>query len=172
LKSPFIINHANFTNLKLLDEKNVFHNNAHISEAKQMAKDVGLDLVCFSEPSGNELAFCKILDYGKWKYTEEKKNKKLKKESKKQSKEIRFSPLIDDGDIGHKIKRAEGFLDQNLDVVFAMRLKGRQRGRFKEAEEKLNSIIAMCENAEEVSRRKNGNGIIVRLTKNKTGGKT
>lgn len=164
MKHPFIVNYVNFTSLKLLDANNAFHQEVNIAKAKDMAKDAGLDLVCFKEPSNNELAFCKILDYNKWKYSEDKKNKKLKKETKKQSKEIRFTPLISDNDVEHKVKRAEDFLKHNSDVVFSMILKGRQKVYFKEAEQKLDSIIATCKNSQEVSRRKNSNGIVVRLT--------
>jgi len=162
---PFIVKYVDFTVFNLIDENNVFHKEMHISKAKELAKDISLDLVCFSIPSGNQLALCKLIDFGKWKYDEEKRVKKLKKENKKQDKEIRFSPVIDDNDIRHKVKSASDFIEDNFEVSFVMKLKGRQRAFYKEAEVKLNYIIMMCENAKETSRRKTGNSITVRLTK-------
>lgn len=161
----FIIKYADFTVLKLIDANNVFHKEIHISKAKDMAKIAGLDLVCFNKPSGSELAFCKIIDFGKWKYSEEKKSKKLKSESKHQDKEIRFSPLIADNDINHKVKQASEFIDEGMDVTFTMQLKGRQKIYFKEAEEKMTNIVKMCDNAKEISRKTSGGNISVRLTK-------
>jgi len=162
---PFVIKHVDFTTMNVVDENDVFHKDIHISKAKEMAKDVSLDLVCFSTPSEKGLALCKLVDFGKWKYDEEKRVEKLKKENKKQEKEIRFSPVIDDNDIQHKVKLASSFLDNNFDVSFTMRLKGRQIAFYNDAETKLDSIIVMCKNAEEISRRKTGNSITVRLTK-------
>ncbi|HUV84492.1 MAG TPA: translation initiation factor IF-3 [Methanosarcinales archaeon] len=162
---PFVIKYADFQTLKLLDTNNVFHNGIHISKAKEMAAEAGLDLVCFTNPSGNELALCKIIDYGKWKYNEEKRKKKLQSENKRQNKEIRFSPVIDDNDVKHKVKQACGFIDDNCEVTFFMKLKGRQRSHFNEAEDRMTSIIQMCENAKEISRKKTGNSITVRLSK-------
>jgi translation initiation factor IF-3 len=164
---PFVIKYADFTTLKLLDANNEFHNEVHIAKAKELADVAGLDLVCFNKPSGSNLAFCKILDYGKWRYAEEKKQKKLKKENKKHNKEIRFSPVIDQNDINHKLKQATDFLEDGSEVTFTMILKGRQKAHYKEAEERMNSIILMCDNGKEVSRSKTGGSISVRLTKKK-----
>ena len=87
------------------------------------------------------------------------------KEQKRVTKEVRFSPLISDNDIGHKIKKAKKFIEGNDEVLFFMQLKGRQRAFFKEAELKMNEIVSLCTNGKEISRKKTGNNITVRLTK-------
>ena len=165
---PFIVKYVDFHATRLIDSNNNFYQEINIGKAKQMAKDAGLDLVCFKSPSkgdSSELAFCKIIDYGKWRYSEEKRKKKSQTH-KKQTKEIRFSPSISDHDIEHKLKQVEEFLTKGDDVIFSMRLKGRQRFYFDEAEEKMNGIIKMCENyGKELNRRKTKNMINVRMGK-------
>ena len=164
---PYIVKYANFDSARLIDQDNNFHAQVRIADAKRMAQDAELDLVCFNEPDGKQLAFCKIIDYGKWKYSEEKKKKKQHQVSKRSIKEIRFSPVIGEHDIEHKIKQAKGFLEDGDEVVFSMRLKGRQRAHFDDAEKKLNEIVAMCGDINIVSVKKGAGFINIRIVKNK-----
>ena len=163
---PYIVKYAKFQRTRLIDNNNQFHKDIGIGDAKAIAQETELDLVCFNEPTESELAFCKIIDFCKWKYVEEKKKKKQQKVSRHATKEVRFSPLIGDHDIEHKLKQAREFIENGDEVVFSMRLKGRQRSYFKEAEERLNDIVAMCENAKVLSTRKNPSMINIRLGKN------
>lgn len=161
---PFVVDWADFKETRMLDENQNFIPRIAIGEAKEKAKDLGLDLVCFNLPSSNALAFCKILDFGKWEYQEEKSKKKQKHDSNKGKKEIRFSMSIDTHDIEHKIKQAKEFFAEGDDVTFTMRLKGRQRAHFSEAKEKMDEIVAMCsEEAKELSRKESNTFISVRL---------
>jgi len=163
-KDPYILSGREFSSVKLVDHNNVFHDSIGIDSAAAIAKDSGLDLVCFGEESSGDLPFCKILDFGKWKYNEDKSKRKQHKEQKKSSKEIRFSLVISDNDIKHKINQAVGFLQKQDDVVLAMHLKGRQRAMFGEAKQKMNDIVNMClANGKEVSRKEKENAITVRL---------
>jgi len=164
---PFVVKFADFTITKLVDHNNEFHDQVRIGEAKNMAQEAGLDLVCFNKPDKNSSALCKIIDYGKWKYSEEKKKKK-NKEGKKSTKEIRLSPVISDHDVEHKLKQAKEFLEDGDDVVLAMRIKGRQRAHLDVAELRMNEIIAKCsEYGTEVQRKKNSGLITVRIIKGK-----
>ena len=163
---PYIVKYADFNFTDLVDHNNQYHKAVPIGIAKQMAKDANLELVCFTQPSSKSGALCKIIDFGKWKYNNDKKAKKQSKEHKKVTKEIRFSPVISDNDVSHKIKQALKFLDEDDDVIFSMRLKGRQRAHFKEAEERMNEILKLCDgHGEEVSRKKSSSMIIVRFAK-------
>lgn len=165
---PFVVKYADFTTTKLVDASNNYHASIGIGEAKRMAQDAGLDLVCFNKPTRNDLALCKIVDYGKWKYSNEKKKKRQDKAHKMVTKEIRLSPVIGDHDVEHKIKHVQEFIEEGNDVLFSMRLKGRQRIHFKDAEDRMSEIVAMCsEYAKEVSRKKSSNKIDVRITSNK-----
>ena len=62
---PFVIRYADFTVTKLIDEQGTYYERIGISEAKKKAQDAGLDLVCFNKPGKNDIAFCKIVDFGK-----------------------------------------------------------------------------------------------------------
>lgn len=165
---PFVVKHGDFATTRLIDINEHYHQSIPTGDAKTMAKEAGLDLVCFNKPDEKTLALCKIVDFGKWKYSNEKKKKKQVKEGKQITKEIRLSPVISSNDINHKIKHVKGFIEDGNDVVLFMRIKGRQRAHFDVAEEKMNEIVAMClEYSEEVSRRKNPSMIAVRLSSNK-----
>jgi translation initiation factor IF-3 len=163
---PYVVSYADFKATRLIDEDLNFHHNINIGEAKRLAQNAGLDLVCFNEPDAKNLAFCKILDFGKWRYQEEKRKKKQNKEHRRETKEIRFSPVISDHDVEHKVKQVREFLEQGDDVLFTMRLKGRQRAHFSEAEQRMNEILNACSDCgKEVSRRKSGSMINVRVSK-------
>ena len=165
--TPFIIrpHSVRFSHTRLLDQTQKYLDDVSVQEALAISRAAELDLVCFSAPEKNELALCKVIDYGKWKYHEAKKLKQKKStEKKKQSKEIRFSPNIDDNDVDHKLKQLRGFLEEGCDVVVSMRIKGRQRAYFREAEIKLDGFIARCSDiGKEVSRKKSPGYIAVRI---------
>lgn len=162
--NPFVVNYVKFATTRLVDEELNYHSEIGIKEAKYRAEKAGLDLVCFNEPCSNELAFCKIIDYGKWKYDTDKKKKK-EKPAKSTTKEIRFSPVISDNDVAHKIKHVKEFIEDGNDVLFSMRLKGRQKAHFSEAEERMNEIVSLCsEYSKEVSRKKSPNMIFIRVS--------
>ena len=81
-------------------------------------------------------------------------------------KELRFSPVIGDHDIEHKLKQAKEFIEKGHEVMFSMYLKGRQRHHFDLAEEKMNGIVGLCSDyGEEVFRKKLANTILVRVAK-------
>ena len=80
-------------------------------EALRMAKDKDLDLVEVS-PNANP-PVCKILDYGKYKFEQEKKLRDSKKNQKVlKLKEIRMQPKIGSGDLDTKAKHIQEFLDE------------------------------------------------------------
>ena len=80
---PYIVSYANFNTTRLVDANENYHASVQIGTAKQMTQDAGLDLVCFNKPEKTALAFCKIINYGKWKYNNGKKKKKQSKEKQK-----------------------------------------------------------------------------------------
>ena len=74
---PFIVKYAKFRETRLVDQNDNYHPSISVSEAQKKAVEAHLDLVCFNRPGKSELAFCKIVDYGKWKYSNEKSKKKI-----------------------------------------------------------------------------------------------
>ena len=92
-------------------------------EALAKAQAVGLDLV---EIAGQaDPPVCKIIDYGKYKYTQAKLKKGKSKTSTKM-KEVKFRVGTGDHDYNIKLGRAETFLDSNHKVRFVLQFKGRE----------------------------------------------
>ena len=89
-----------------------------------MAQDQGLDLV---EISPNAVPpVCKIMDYGKYRYELQKKEKEQRKNQKVVNvKEIRLSPTIDDHDFDTKLRQARGFIEDEDKVKVSIRFRGR-----------------------------------------------
>lgn len=86
----------------------------------------GLDLVLIS-PSSNPVV-CKIMDYGKYKFEQVKKEKEMKKNQKVvEFKEIQLSMTIDTHDLETKARHANRFLSDGNKVKIVLRMKGRQQ---------------------------------------------
>ena len=166
LSNPFIVSRITFRQTRLIDHANAFHANVNIFDAQRLAQSNGLQLVCFALPEGDELALCKIVDYGKWKYENEKRLKKISKENKHSVKEIRFGVHIDKGDIEHKIKHAKEFISDGDEVVLHMKIFGRDCTHMDLANQKMSDIIIQCSDvAKVVGRNQVDNNIVVRLAR-------
>lgn len=94
-------------------------------DALEQAGDHGLDLV---EVSPNvSPPVCRILDYGRYKYEEQKKRAEARKKQKTiELKEIKMRPNIDDHDYGVKMKAIHKFLDEGDKVKVTLRFRGRE----------------------------------------------
>ncbi|CAM3370331.1 translation initiation factor IF-3 [Campylobacter upsaliensis] len=94
-------------------------------EALGIANRLGLDLVLIAPDAKPPVA--KIMDYGKFRYQQEKKQKEAKKKQKViDIKEIKLSVKIAQNDINYKVKHALEFLEQDKHVKFRVFLKGRE----------------------------------------------
>ena len=94
-------------------------------EALKLAKEKDLDLVEVS-PNANP-PVCKILDYGKYRFEQEKKLRESKKNQKVlKLKEIRMQPKIGSGDLDTKAKHVQEFLDEGSKVKVTIRFRGRE----------------------------------------------
>lgn len=98
-----------------------------IQDALTLASYASLDLVLIS-PNANP-PVCKVMDYNKYRYEKQKKEKEaLKKQKANMSelKEFRLSPVIDIGDFETKLKNATKYLQKGDRVKITIRFKGRQ----------------------------------------------
>ena len=96
-----------------------------IRDAIQKAQDFEMDLVEVAPEAKPPV--CKILDYGKFKYKERKKEVEAKKKRVETSlKELRIRYRTDIGDLETKLKQARDFLAEGDKVKFSMRFKGRE----------------------------------------------
>ena len=94
-------------------------------EALFKAEDAGLDLVEISPNADPPV--CKILDFGKYRYQEQKKRAEARKKQKViEIKELKLRPVIDDHDLEVKLKAAIRFLDEGDKVKFTLRFRGRE----------------------------------------------
>ena len=94
-------------------------------EAQKLADEAGLDLVKISPKAKPPV--CKIIDYGKYKYAQTRKEKLAKKKQKViDVKEVRMSPNIDTNDLNTKINHAKKFLAKGARVKVTLRFRGRE----------------------------------------------
>ena len=94
------------------------------SEALEIATQRNLDLVLVAPNAKPPVA--RIMDYGKYRFEQQKKDKEQRKNQKVISvKEVRFSPTIDEHDFITKLKNARKFLEKGDKVKASLRFKGR-----------------------------------------------
>ncbi len=114
------------------------------AEALQIADSMGLDLVLIA-PDGKP-PVAKIMDYGKFRYQQEKKKKEANKNQKViVIKEIKLSVKIAENDISYKVKHAREFIEEGNHVKFRVFLKGREMANPQSGIEVLNKIWPMLE---------------------------
>lgn len=98
-----------------------------LSDALTLANYAGLDLVLMN-PNGNP-PVCKVMDYNKFRYEKQKKEKealKKQKASNLETKEFRLSSVIDVGDFETKINQVTKYLEKGNKIKLTIRFKGRQ----------------------------------------------
>ena len=118
-----------------------------LEEALEKAEEKNLDLVLVA-PNANPVV-CKIMNYGKYKFEQAKKEKEAKKKQRVlEVKEIRVTPNIEEHDFGFKLKNAQKFLADGNKVRITVRFRGREINNSKAGEIVLNKFI---ENLEEVA---------------------
>jgi len=113
-------------------------------EAMTKANEMGLDLVLIAPNAKPPVA--KIMDYGKFKYQEEKKLKEQRKNQVKiVVKEIKLSVKIAENDIAYKVKHAREFLEKGYHVKFRVFLRGREMAHPEAGKEVLERVWPMVE---------------------------
>ena len=113
-------------------------------KALELAADSGLDLV---EVSPNaEPPVCKILDHGKHLFEQKKKNQGAKKKQKTiQVKEIKFRPVIEQGDYEVKVNRIKDFIEQGNKVKISLRYRGREMRHVELGHDLLKRVLTDIE---------------------------
>jgi translation initiation factor IF-3 len=96
-----------------------------IAEALSFAQEAGLDLVEIAPNA--EPPVCKLLDYGKYKFQEQKKAAEARKKQKVvEIKEVKFRPMIDDHDYDVKMRSMLRFFEEGDKVKVTLRFRGRE----------------------------------------------
>ncbi|MBO4381195.1 MAG: translation initiation factor IF-3 [Clostridia bacterium] len=119
-----------------------------IQEARNIADEQGYDLCKMSDPkktdNGIVPATCKLMDYGKYRYEQQKREKEAKKNQHiVEIKEIRLSATIDIGDTQRLAKQTAEFIADSNKVKASIRLKGRQQAHPEIAVKIVEDYIAM-----------------------------
>ncbi len=105
-----------------------------------MAFDKKLDLVLVSP--NLDVPVCKIMNYGKYKFEQSKKEKEARKKQKTlEIKEIRVTPNIEQHDFEFKSKNARKFLEDGNKVKITVKFRGRELNYVKLGEEALNKFV-------------------------------
>jgi translation initiation factor IF-3 len=121
-------------------------------EALKMARDKGLDLVEVAPQSRPPV--CKLLDYGKYKFDLEKKNREAKKKQKQQKlKEIRMQPKIEEHDMDFKTKHIRDFLEDGSKVKVTVRFRGREMAHTELGRDVLDKIVDRLGDSANLDRR-------------------
>jgi len=158
--------------IRLIDENNEQVGVVDLDEAKRRAREAELDLVEVSPNSAPPV--CRIMDYGKWKYQQKKKEQKARSHTKQSElKGIRLRPKIDIHDLTIKIDHAREFLDEGHKVQFTMIFRGREMAHRDLAMQQMNKIsstLATVSKVEAVPRMM-GRRMTMVLAPDRTGGK-
>jgi len=114
--------------MRLIDEAGEQMGIVSFDEAMESARSAGLDLV--EVASNAEPPVCKIMDYGKLKYDQKKKDQESKKKQHIiRVKEVRFRPRISDHDLGIKLNRVKKFISEGNKVKITLMYRGREMAR-------------------------------------------
>ncbi|MDD2216551.1 MAG: translation initiation factor IF-3 [Eubacteriales bacterium] len=123
-----------------------------IEEALQLSIDRKLDLVNIAPMAKPPV--CKILDYGKYRYELQKKEKEARKKQKTiQIKEVRLSTFIEDHDMMVKANHAAKFLKEGDKVKVSLRFKGRERDHVSVGQQVMSKFSEAIEDVGSVEKR-------------------
>ena len=112
-------------------------------EALKIAVEKELDLVKIAP--GSNPPVCKVMDYGKFRFEQAKKEKEAKKNQRViEIKEIRMSPGIGENDFNTKLKNGQKFLNDGDRVKVSVRFRGREMAHTEIGEQLLKDFAAKC----------------------------
>ena len=126
--------------VQVIDEQGEKRGVMGIHDALDLAYEKKLDLVLVAPHA--EIPVCKIMNYGKYKFEQSKKEKEAKKKQKIfEIKEIRITPNIEQHDFEFKLKNAQKFIEDGNKVKITVRFRGREMNYLKLGEQVLNKFI-------------------------------
>ncbi|MBD7962575.1 MULTISPECIES: translation initiation factor IF-3 [Fictibacillus] len=113
-------------------------------EALDLAVNANLDLVLVAATAKPPV--CRIMDYGKFKYEQQRKDREARKNQKViTTKEIRLSPTIEENDFNTKLKNARKFLEKGDKVKASIRFRGRAITHSQIGKTVLEKLAKECE---------------------------
>ncbi|GHS96284.1 translation initiation factor IF-3 [Synergistales bacterium] len=128
----------------MVDENGVKVGQIATAEAVRMAEERVLDLVEVAPLARPPV--CRIMDYGKYRYQLQKKDKDARKKQKVQTlKEMKMRPKIDEHDYDFKVRAIKNFLEEGHRVKVSVFFRGREMSFLSKGEDVLNRVIAECD---------------------------
>ena len=113
-------------------------------EAQKLATEAELDLVKIAPKA--QPPVCKIIDYGKDRYEQARKEKEARKKQKTvEIKEVRLSPNIDTNDLNTKVNNARKFLSKGNKVKVTLRFRGREMAHVQQSKHILDDFAKLVE---------------------------
>ncbi len=137
-------------------------------DAMKLAREANLDLVKISPNAKPPV--CKIIDYGKYKYEQARKEKEAKKKQKVTDvKEIRLSPNIDQNDLNTKANQARKFISKGDKVKVVLRFRGREMAHMGTNKQILDTFFEKLEDVAIIEKpaKLEGRSMIMVLTEKK-----
>ena len=120
-------------------------------DAMKMAKEAGLDLVKIAPAAKPPV--CKIIDYGKYRYEQARKEKEAKKKQKTiEVKEVRLSPNIDVNDLNTKVGAARKFIEKGNKVKVTLRFRGREMAHMQSSKHILDDFAEQLKDVASVDK--------------------
>ena len=140
IKQDLLINEQiRFKEVQVIDDEGNKLDKMSINDAMNLAIDKNLDLVLVSSNPSNPV--CKLMNYGKYKFEQAKREKESKKKQKTfELKELRVTPNIEEHDFNFKVKNAKKFLADGNKVKITVRFRGRELNYVKLGEQVLNKF--------------------------------
>lgn len=166
---PFINDRIQFPEIRLIDADGKQVGVVTINKALEEAENSGLDLVLVSDKSTPPV--CRIVDYGKYKFNQEKKAKEAKrKQHNAHLKEVKMRYKIEEHDYQVRINQALRFLQASDKVKATVTFRGREIQHVNLAIELLKKMAKDLENVSEVqqSPSRDGKNMVMILTPKKT----
>lgn len=113
-------------------------------EAQKLALEADLDLVKIAPKA--QPPVCKIIDYGKYRYEQARKEKEARKKQKTvEIKEVRLSPNIDTNDLNTKVNNARKFISKGNKVKVTLRFRGREMAHVQQSKHILDDFAKLLE---------------------------
>ena len=120
-------------------------------DAMKMAKEAELDLVKIAPAAKPPV--CKIIDYGKYRYEQARKEKEAKKKQKTiEVKEVRLSPNIDVNDLNTKVGAARKFIEKGNMVKVSLRFRGREMAHMQSSKHILDDFAEQLKDVASVDK--------------------
>ena len=126
-------------------------------DAMKLAREAELDLVKIAPKA--QPPVCKIIDYGKYKYEQSRREKEAKKKQKTvEVKEVRMSPNIDANDLNTKVNNAKKFILKGNKVKVTLRFRGREKDYVARGMEVMNKFAEAVSEVGDIDKKPNFEG--------------